>query len=301
MKTSTIATHRPAIVRAFASELRRMLCSPWFYGALLLCCLLVVTSSVINCLSYREWYSYAEINPGKGYGMESRFFVNYWVGTDRKPSSAALYLLLPILCLLPGAGSLTEERNSGYMQHALSRMRDCDYYAAKAGACFISGGLVALIPLSFGILCSALVAPYGIPDPISYAFLAVPISVDTPFREIYFTAPILLLFLWTFAAFLFCGLWSSAVLAVSLFASNPVKLFLRAFAMQLLINYASLSFSMLLTLDTDRSMDLFTLSVPVGYEGIITSFEAMGASIVLYLGCAVLLPLLFFRRRCYLR
>lgn len=300
MGTQSICMRGPVFLRAMASELGRMIRSPWFGGALALCILLALTSAVIDWSSYREWYGYAKASPGKGYGMESRFMVNYWVGTDQKPSSGALYFLLPVLCLLPGAGSLSEERGSGYMQHALSRMGDFDYYGAKAIACFFSGGLVALVPLLISILLAAMVGPYGVPDPISYAFLAVPISILTPFRTLYFTAPTLFLLLWSFAAFLFCGLWSTAVLGASLFVKSPVKLYLRAFAVQLLINYATMSFSKLLMQDTDRSMDLFTLTVPTGYEGCITSLEAMGASIVLYLGCSIILPLLFFKRRCYL-
>ena len=293
--------NRSALLRAAASELHRMLRSPWFAGALALCLLLVAASALLNNMSYREWYGYALGNPSKGYGMESRFMVNYWVGTDRKPSSGALYFLLPILCLLPGAGSLVEERFSGYIQHALVRMHDCEYYVAKAIACFISAGLVALIPLCVSILLAAMIAPYGIPDPISYAFLAVPISHLTPFRELYFTAPMMFLLVWTGAAFLFSGLWAGAVLGASLFVASPVKLYLGAFAAQLLINYASMSLGKLLAHETSRSMDLFTLTVPTGYEEGITSLEAMAASIVLYLGCAVILPTLFFRRRCYLR
>lgn len=277
-----------------------MLASPWFAVAIVACLALVAVSAWLDHLAYAEWYGYAVRNPDKGYGMESRLMVNYWVGTDRKPSSAALYFFLPLLCLLPGAGSLVEERSSGYLQHALSRMRDRSYYAAKALASFASAALVALLPLAASVLAAALVAPYGLPDTISYSFLAVPIDWLTPFRDLYFTRPLLFLAVWTVAAALFCGLWAAAVLAMSLFASSPTKLFLYAFAVQLFVNYVTVSLGKLLAQSTSRSLDLFTLTVPTGYEGQITSLETMAVSIAAYSLVAIAVPAFWFKRRCYL-
>ena len=287
-------------LRLFPSELERMIVSPWFAVPVVVCLVLVALSAILNHLSYSEWYGYAVQNPSKGYGMESRLMVSYWVGTDLKPSSVALYFLLPLLCLLPGAGSLVEERSSGYQQHALSRLTDRCYYGAKAFACFIAAGLVALVPLAASALAAALVAPYGAPDPISYVFLAVPISWLTPFRDLYFTQPLLFLAVWTLAAFLVSGIWATALLGVSLFVRNATKLFLWGFAAQLFVNYATVALSRLLAQDASRSLDLFTLLVPTGYEGVITSLEGMAASLVVYGGLTLLLPALFFKRRCYL-
>ena len=155
---------RGAFARLFGAELRRMLHSPWFIGTVAVAVALVAASAVLDYLSYSEWYGYARVALDRGefyksYGMQSRLAPMYWVGTDGKPFSALLYFLLPMLCLLPGAGTLVEDRGSGFQSHALSRVADGAYYCAKALACFVSGALIALIPLLLAIVFASLVGP----------------------------------------------------------------------------------------------------------------------------------------------
>lgn len=178
-------SNRGAFVRLFGAELRRMLRSPWFIGAVAAAMVLVAASAVLDYLSYSEWYGYARAALDRGefyksYGMQSRLAPMYWVGTDGKPFSALLYFLLPMLCLLPGAGTLAEDRGSGFQSHALSRVADGAYYCAKALACFVSGALIALVPLLLAIVFASLVGPWGTPDPNEVFAFGIPISLDTP-------------------------------------------------------------------------------------------------------------------------
>ncbi|MDN0055790.1 hypothetical protein [Collinsella ihumii] len=281
-------------------ELVRMVRSPWFVGSVAVLGFLVIVSALLNQASYSEWYGYAQQYQTKNYGMENRVMVNAWVGTDRRPSSALLYFLLPLLCLLPGAGTLIEERASGYQAHALSRMSDGLYYGAKALACFVAAGLVALMPLCLSLVASAMVMPYGLPDLMAYATLSASISNLTPFQYLFYTFPIGYLGTWCVMTCCLCGLWATTVLACSLFARSPVRLFAGACIFQILLNYASVNLSKVLSAELVNAVDLFTLLVPTGYEGSIPTSQTLGASLVAYAAASLIIPILFFRRRCYL-
>ena len=296
---------RGAFARLFGAELRRMLHSPWFIGTVAVAVALVAASAVLDYLSYSEWYGYARVALDRGefyksYGMQSRLAPMYWVGTDGKPFSALLYFLLPMLCLLPGAGTLVEDRGSGFQSHALSRAADGAYYCAKALACFVSGALIALIPLLLAIVFASLVGPWGTPDPNEVFAFGIPITLDTPFRSLFFTQPGMYLLCWSGTAALLCGLWSIAVLAVSLYAKSPVRLFIGSVLAQLLINYMSLSVNNMFFMGSNKTLDMFTVLHPLGYVSTSPSMTAIAVLIAIYSLIGILVPIISFKRRCYL-
>lgn len=296
---------RPVVARVFAAELRRMFRSRWFVGAVAASILLVAASAVLDCLSYNEWYGYAKIELdsgalGKSYGMQSRLFVHYWTGTDGKPFSAIFYFLLPLICLLPGAGTLIEDRESGFLAHLLSRMSDAPYIVAKAFACFASSACVALIPLMIGILLAFMVGPWGMPDPNELYAFGIPIALDTPFRDLFFTQPGLYLVVWSCVDALLCGVWSVAVLALSLLFKSPVRLFMSVFLAQIFVNYLSIAVNRMVFAGSSKTIDLFTLLHPLGYESTEPILIALAISLVVYVLICVVGFALAFKRRCYL-
>lgn len=282
-----------------AYELYRMVRSPWFITPVALLVALVVISAALDHLNYREWHGYALRFANKNYGMGNRVMVNSWVGTDSKPSSVLLYFLLPLFCLLPGAGSLIEDRSSGYIAHALSRIPDSTYYLAKAIACGISAGLMALIPLAFGIVAAAMAAPYGLPDIMAYITFSETTSYLSPFQELFYARPTLYLLVWCAVTSCLCGLWACAVLAASLYVRNAARLYVGAFIFQILLNYVTSSLGILLLQDVPNTVDMFTLVMPAGYANSIPTVENLLIMSGIYLGASVILPVLSFQRRCY--
>ena len=277
-----------------------MVQSPWFVGALIILTLLAIISAHLDHLSYSEWAGFAREYGNKNYGMENRVMIGSWVGTDRKPSSGLFAFLLPLLCLLPGAGSLIEERSSGYQAHALSRVTDGAYYRSKAAACFLTGGLTAALPLLLSCLMAAAVTPYGHPSPLGYLSLSIPIASNTPFSTLYFSDPLMYMSIWIGIAFFLCGFWATAVLGASLFVSSPIRLYVGAFILQIILNHIAYSINMLFFQSEMSTVDLFTLLIPSGFE---TGSAQIGALLICLFALtftSIILPLFFFKRRCYL-
>lgn len=286
--------------RLFQVELPRMLRSKRFAGAIALGIALVATSAMLGHMSYEEWAGFARVGDAKTYEMVNRVACMYWTGVDGRPPSGLLCLLFPLLCLLPGAGTLIEDRASGFLAQALARTGDAPFYIAKACACFVSAFLVVFIPLLAGIVFACMAAPWGNPDPSGYWSLMIPIDFSTPLRDQFFTNPLVYMLAWSSFAALLCGAWSVAILGISLFATSPARLFVVSFLWQLVVNYLSAALRKFTGGSLVCSFDLFTQIMPRGYEAAIPIVETMVLCGAVYLAVAVVVPMIFFRRRCYL-
>lgn len=286
--------------RLFREELLRMVRSGRFVGSIALGFALVATSALLGHMSYAEWAGFARVGDTKTYEMVNRVAGMYWAGVDGRPSSGLLCLLLPLLCLLPGAGTLIEDRASGFLDQALACMDDVSFYVAKAGACFVSAFLAAIAPLLISIVFASMAAPWGNPDPSGYWSFMIPIDFSTPLRDLFFTRPLWYMVAWSLLSALLCGAWSVAVLGASLFASSPVRLFISSFLTQLVISYLSAALMKFSDGTFMGSFDLFTQIMPRGYETAIPTVETMVLCMVAFLAIATIVPVLFFRGRCYL-
>lgn len=82
-------SNRGAFVRLFGAELRRMLRSPWFIGAVAAAMVLVAASAVLDYLSYSEWYGYARAALDRGGSIKAMVCKAAWrpcIGWERTAS-----------------------------------------------------------------------------------------------------------------------------------------------------------------------------------------------------------------------
>lgn len=130
--------------------------------------------------------------------------------------------------------------------------------------------------------------------------MASPYRSTPPFRSFFFTQPGMYLLCWSGTAALLCGMWSIAVLAVSLYAKSPVRLFIGSVLAQLLINYMSLSINKMFFMGSSKTLDMFTVLHPLGYDSTSPSMTAIAVLIAVYSVIGILVPIISFKRRCYL-
>lgn len=90
------------------------------------------------------------------------------------------------------------------------------------------------------------------------------------------------------------------MLAVSLYAKSPVRLFIGSVLAQLLINYMSLSINNMFFMGSSKTLDMFTVLHPLGYDSTSPSMTAIAVLIAVYSVIGILVPIISFKRRCYL-
>ena len=124
-----------------------------------------------------------------------------WMGMDGSSDAGGVYMyLVPLLAAIPYGASLFDDRRSGYDIQMVTRTKRMNYYLAKQGAVFLSGGVASIVPLitSFGV--TALFVPALKPLPITgtFSLWASSVGADVYYAEpfLYFVGGLTIVFLW---------------------------------------------------------------------------------------------------------
>ena len=153
-----------------------------------------------------------------------------------------LFLILPIIAVLPHADTFFTDAGSGFIQNICIRTNRRHYYIAKYTATFLSGGTVTTIPFLLNFLLSCLVLPAMHPE--ASAFTSS-IGEASTFPHLFFNLPLLYVGVYFLIIFVFCGLLATISLISSYFAGyrflvvlTPFLLYLTACAIFQLIGLA---------------------------------------------------------------
>lgn len=225
-------------------EIWKALHNKFFLISLGLMCLLALLSAISVIDNYRA----ALINFNRtcfedGKMVANEFFPTWssylwWIGGESLSLVHSLfYILLPIFAVLPHGSSYLTELKSGYLRNMLIRTKKINYYTAKIISVFLSGSLIALLPLSFNFALVSAFIPSITPH-ANYVFYNNA-EFGSLWCDLLFTAPLAYVFLYILLSGLFAGLIALLSLAVSAFIRNRFVVIFLPFLLMLGLDYLS--------------------------------------------------------------
>lgn len=148
-----------------------------------------------------------------------------YIGEESHTPFHTLYFsLIPILAVLPFAGSFYYDTKTGYIKNLCCRVPKSKYLLAKYLAVYISGAVGAVLPNILSFLLTALFYPAQKPYVLS---LQVGVQDISMFSEYFYTKPLLYMFLCVCIIMVFGGALAVISLSITYYAKNVlVVLFL---------------------------------------------------------------------------
>lgn len=170
------------------------------------------------------------------YAMQTLF--NSWIGQDYiKMATSLFFLMLPLFAAFPYAWSYFTEYKSGYIKNVISRTCRKNYYLSKYIAVFLSGAIIALIPMLLNIMLVSSFIPAVKPDVFYDSYYAMPVA--TLGSVLFYDHPWFFMLLRLLLITCFSGLFAVSVIALSFFVHNKVAVLLTPFLVLLALNYLS--------------------------------------------------------------
>lgn len=153
---------------------------------------------------------------------------NNWMGNVLFPlQSYILYLVLPLLAVLPFGASFYEDRKSGYYINVCIRIKKETYYRAKYVAVFLSGGLSMIIPLILDFLLSSMLLPALIPD----NGCNTTITGKTMAFELFYAHPLYYVMLFLLIDFVFAGIIATIALSYTYYTEHKFGVMIAPFVL----------------------------------------------------------------------
>ena len=136
-----------------------------------------------------------------------------WLGGEMSSVYPTLYyFLLPVLVVLPHAGSYKEDMKSGYIKQILIRTTRSKYMRAKYIVTFFIGGVVAIFPLMCNFVLTAMVFPALIPQAGTGLF---PLRSFHMLGDLFYSHPYVYLLIYMIINFVFWGFFATIALAAA--------------------------------------------------------------------------------------
>ncbi|WP_276675703.1 hypothetical protein [Collinsella stercoris] len=212
-------------------ELERMLHSPWLLVPLGIA-LALATASAIEAYAYLQNQYAQHVSFGYGLGLASHYYngqtregsFGNWIVVGANPtlSGTLFFYALPLLAVMPCAWSYLSERKSGYGAQVCIRSDRDSYLVGKCVAAFVSGALIAIVPLLWNfLLISCLLPAYF---PLIEDVQRVGLFDTCFFSELFYSHPLLYVGAYTLLDALLMGAWAVAVMGVSNVTNDRVKL-----------------------------------------------------------------------------
>lgn len=150
-------------------------------------------------------------------GFFETSFTN-WIGSHKLYlQQDILYVIIPILAVLPFGSSLYNDINQGYVKGIFTRTSKNKYLISKYIAVFLSGGCAVVIPMILSFLISSCFLPTMLPE-ASYLFT----NIDSvcKWSDLLFVNPFLYYSLYIIMTFFFSGALACMALFITYFSSK---------------------------------------------------------------------------------
>lgn len=137
-----------------------------------------------------------------------------WMGGENSTIQPVLYYLIaPVLGVLPYLGTVSEDRNTGYVKNILLSATRREYYRVKWVLTFLTAGTAAVVPLLLNFFFAAMFLPAALPQPGTGLS---PLMAYSLWAELFYTHPAIYLVCYLALNFVFFGLLATVGLSCSL-------------------------------------------------------------------------------------
>lgn len=169
--------------------------------------------------------------------MSPNIFADRWLaGNPGNLEGFIYFLILPLLAALPFGTSYFEDNRSGYLKGIYLRISRSKYLSAKYMAAFLGGGIAVTVPLLLNLMCSMVLLPGILPQPI---FTGNTINAASLLYEIYFSHPLIYIGMFLILDFLMAGMWACVALCASFLSDYKIIVLICPFFIQLALHVIS--------------------------------------------------------------
>lgn len=225
------------------NEIKRSICSKAFLFALAMMTLFAFLSALYHIESWSGYNPSAltdnvddtgNIKYSPDFAIFSLF--DAWLGGDTLSLAYTVFFaLIPVGAAIPFAWSYHVERKCGYLKNIVTRTERKKYLFAKTCAVFLSGSAVILIPYIINILMVSAYIPYYMPW-AGYNFYNV-VYFGTMWADLFFTHPLLHMFLFVMLNTLYGGIYALISYAISFYIKNLFAVLFMPFVVTLAVGY----------------------------------------------------------------
>lgn len=204
------------------AELNKGLKNKWMLLSLFLGCALAVISAVANIEECQRYFTlFAPAINEKYIGPSIYSCYADWMSVDGYQTPTWLfYRLAPLLACLPYSWTFGKELSTHYFDQLSIRAKRRDILFAKFIAAFLAGAIVVLAPQLLNFLVLACFEPAITPNIVDSMYIGI--FEENLFSDVFYTNPLLYVFMYSFLSATLCGLWAVLVLGISGVARSKV-------------------------------------------------------------------------------
>ncbi len=162
---------------------------------------------------------------------------SYWIGGGNTGYSYFLFLILPILSVLPFADSFFTDVKGHFIIEICTRTNRKYYFLSKYLATFLAGGMVSICPFILNLILTATVLPGMKTEAAAYTTLFVPKS---SMENLFFEHPLLYTAISLEMIFIFCGCLATIALFVGFYTNYRFLVLVSPFLVVLFFSSLSL-------------------------------------------------------------
>lgn len=243
----------------YRCEMRRAFGNPWFKGSLVVLVALASAAAVYQVNIYvGHWQRIISEYANASYYYHTTFscFNNWLPLRGANPAADFFFVILPLLVLMGYSWSLASDLRSGYIAQIVTRATRGEFYKARYLSVFVSSGLLAVIPLVINLLIIACFLPAYIPRVTDAMY--IDLAPSDLFANVFFSSPLLYVFLKLAVNFVLCGLWAAMIMGLATVWTNRVVLICVPYIILLLVKHVGENFYVAMRLN---GYDSFGMSI----------------------------------------
>lgn len=126
-----------------------------------------------------------------------------WIAMNQNAAREILFVILPLITASVYGMSLYFDEKEKYIYNIAVRTNKKNYYIAKAIVLFVSGGVIATIPLIISFLANIVLLPYEIPMASTNSYMVFATNI---FGDVFYRYPLLYIIIYIFWVFVGFGL-----------------------------------------------------------------------------------------------
>lgn len=226
-------------IRLLQIETKKAITNKYFTITFLIALIFALFSALYMIGFYNDNLYLSDLKGGN-MQLHNNSLYNHWLGGESRSFGFTLFFtLLPLIATFPYGWSYYLETKKGYVKSVVIRSGKQSYFSAKYIATFLAGGIVIFLPLLFNFLIIAAFVPATMPTNIANIHtLAYPVANTSMWSSLFYTQPLLFVFLYLILNFVFGGLFATMSLALSFFVKNRIAVLLVPFFIVMMLHYS---------------------------------------------------------------
>lgn len=200
-------------------ELKRAFNNKWFLIAAIIQICIVIFHVVLYVIPDKNQIgmllSHYYTNPLDIDGIPGVF--SEWIAMNTNGAKEILFVTLPIVAAIPYGASLYLDEKNKYVNNIAIRTNKKNFYISKMATLFISGGVIAVIPMVLSLVINLCVFPVDVPQACTAMYL---MSKNVVLSDLFYSHPLIYTMIYILWVFLLVGLLSCSCFVATYVMEN---------------------------------------------------------------------------------